>query len=246
MSKNEYIYGFHAIQAALESAPSTVRQLYVQQGRDDKRLKALLSLAERCGVSVVSLSRHDLDQRLGAQEAHQGVVALFHSGGVPTEATLKDLILTLERPVFLLVLDGVQDPHNLGACLRSANAFGVDAVIGPKRRAAALTASARKVACGAAELTPYVAVTNLSRTLAWLKKQGVWLVGLSGEADKPLCDIDLTGSIALVMGAEGEGLRRLTREHCDYTAKIPMCGDVASLNVSAATAISLYEAKRQR
>jgi len=241
----ELIYGLHAVDALLRNDPGQVRVLFVQAGRKDKRMAAIVDLARNQGVDVVELGRYELDVKVEGR--HQGVVAQV-SGGSKTwdEAALYQLLEGIEHPALLLVLDGVTDPHNLGACLRSADAAGVDAVIVPKDKSADLSPTVRKVACGAAEVVPFVRVTNLARTLEGLKERGVWLYGAAGEAKNTIYNNDLTGSLALVMGAEGSGLRRLTRETCDHLVKLPMAGSVSSLNVSVATGICLFEVVRQR
>lgn len=245
MSKKEWVFGLHSVQALLKSSPERVLELYCLQGRADQRLGKVLKLAQGQGISVQSMARAKLDAMVSG-ESHQGVVAVCRPGPVHDEAFLLRHIEGLDHPPFLLVLDGVTDPHNLGACLRSAEAAGVDAVIAPKDKSAGLSPVARKVACGAAEVLPFVPVTNLARTLKKLQEQGVWLVGAAGEAEATLYQSDLKGPLGLVMGAEGEGLRRLTRETCDYLIKIPMAGTVSSLNVSVATGVCLFEAVRQR
>jgi 23S rRNA (guanosine2251-2'-O)-methyltransferase len=177
---------------------------------------------------------------------HQGVAARLHPLQTQDEPYLKSLLRRLEEPPFLLILDEVQDPHNLGACLRTAEGAGVHAVVTPRDRCAGLTPAVRKVASGAAEMVPLIQVTNLVRTMKWLQQEGVWLIGTAGEAENSLYNIDLTGSLAIVMGSEGKGMRRLTREQCDLLVKLPMAGTVESLNVSVATGVTLYEAVRQR
>ncbi len=251
MAKNEYIYGIHAVDSLLRHNPRGIDRLWVQQGREDKRISALLELARSQGVAVERAPRKQLDEM--ADGRHQGVVAAAPAVGGDTgegklwdEATLLRHVDGAERPVLLLVLDGVTDPHNLGACLRSADAAGVDAVIVPRDKSADLGPTVRKVACGAAEVVPFVRVTNLARTLEALKERGVWLFGTAGEAENTIYNNDLRGPMALLMGAEGKGLRRLTREACDYLVKLPMAGEVSSLNVSVATGICLFEAVRQR
>ncbi len=249
----QYIYGIHAVDSLLRRNPKSVQRLWVQAGREDRRVGALLELAGNQGVPVELQSRRDLDAMVSGR--HQGVVAGVledravggaASGVARDEAWLLAAVEGGTGPALLLVLDGVTDPHNLGACLRSADAAGVDAVVVPKDRSADLNATVRKVACGAAESVPLVRVTNISRTLGALKERGVWLYGTAGEAEQSLYDSDLTGSVALVMGGEGGGLRRLTRERCDFLVKLPMAGTVSSLNVSVATGICLFEAVRQR
>jgi 23S rRNA (guanosine2251-2'-O)-methyltransferase len=249
----QYTFGIHAVDGLLRSHPQSVQRLWVQQGREDKRFVALLELAKNQGVTVARAPRADLDTMVDGR--HQGVVAetvAKSEHGELSQSNLwseKDLLQHVEEapePVLILVLDGVTDPHNLGACLRSADAAGVDAVVVPKDKAADLGPTVRKVASGAAETVPFVRVTNLSRFLKALKAQNVWLYGTAGEAEKSLYDNDLSGSMALVMGAEGAGLRRLTREQCDFLIKLPMAGSVSSLNVSVATGICLFEVVRQR
>jgi 23S rRNA (guanosine2251-2'-O)-methyltransferase len=242
---SDYLYGLHAIQAVLEKAPKTVSELWVDAGRHDKRIAQILELASKASVTVHSLAKHELD-RMVPDGRHQGVVAKAMAPKVYTENELEDLLESLTDSPFLLILDGVTDPHNLGACLRSADAAGVHAIIAPKDRAASLTPVAIKVSSGAAQTVPFVQVTNLARCLRDLKERGVWLVGLDGQAEESLFDRDLKGPLAFVMGAEGQGLRRLSKEHCDFLVKIPMVGSVESLNVSVATGICLFEALRQR
>ncbi|HTO18634.1 MAG TPA: 23S rRNA (guanosine(2251)-2'-O)-methyltransferase RlmB [Pseudomonas sp.] len=244
MSDLEKVYGVHAVEALLRHHPKRVKQLWVAEGRQDPRIQALLSLAEQHRVSVGQRERRELDE--WAEGVHQGVVAEVSPSQVWGENMLDELLERNEGPALLLVLDGVTDPHNLGACLRTADAAGAQAVIVPKDKSATLNATVRKVACGAAEVIPLVAVTNLSRTLEKLQKKGLWIVGTAGEADKELYDLDLSGPTVLVMGAEGKGMRRLTREHCDFLARLPMAGSVSSLNVSVATGVCLFEALRQR
>ncbi|MDJ0879559.1 MAG: 23S rRNA (guanosine(2251)-2'-O)-methyltransferase RlmB [Halieaceae bacterium] len=241
----EQVYGIHAVDTLLRREPGSIQCLWVQAGRQDKRMSALLDLAANQGVAVHTIARADLDQKVPGR--HQGVIADVHRTTRQwDEAALYQLLDDLGRPALVLVLDGVTDPHNLGACLRSADAAGVDAVIVPKDKSADLNPTVRKVACGAAEVVPFVRVTNLARTLEGLKERGIWLYGTAGEADTLLYDADLSGPVAIVMGAEGAGLRRLTREKCDHLVKLPMAGEVSSLNVSVATGICLFEAVRQR
>lgn len=249
----QHIFGIHAVDSLLRSNPKSVQRLWIQQGREDKRIGALLELAGNQGVPFARLPRADLDAMVEGR--HQGVVA--ESLDTPVQGEVlqrnlwgeKDLLRHVEEasaPLLILVLDGVTDPHNLGACLRSADAAGVDAVVVPRDKSADLGPTVRKVACGAAEVVPFVRVTNLSRTLKALKERGVWLYGTAGEAGQSLYDSDLDGSMALVMGAEGAGLRRLTREQCDFLVSLPLAGSVASLNVSVAAGICLFEVVRQR
>ena len=240
-------YGFHAVEALLKNPKSTITVLYLLKGRNDKRLNALQKLASQ-SVSIEWVARDVLDAMVDAN--HQGVVALIASSAESyDEGYLKShLPKLIEEGInpFILVLDGITDPHNLGACLRSAEAAGVQFVVVPKDNSAPLNAVVSKVACGAAEVIPLIRVTNLSRTLQWLQQQGVWILGAAGEAEQHHFQADLKGSLAIVMGSEGKGLRRLTREYCDGLMRIPMAGTVSSLNVSVATGVCLFEALRQR
>ncbi|GGB88986.1 23S rRNA (guanosine-2'-O-)-methyltransferase RlmB [Marinobacterium zhoushanense] len=245
--KADITFGIHAVSALLKQDPGRVRRLLLVQGRLDKRLQSLVSDAEQAGIPIKQVPRAKLDEL--AQGVHQGVVAETSALQAGNEQDLERLLDGLEglgKPVLLLVLDGVTDPHNLGACLRTADAAGVQAVIAPRDKSAPLNATAIKVACGAAESVPYIQVTNLARTLQLLQQYGVWITGTAGEADADLYEADLTGPLALVMGAEGKGMRRLTREHCDQLIRIPMAGDVSSLNVSVATGVCLFEIVRRR
>jgi 23S rRNA (guanosine2251-2'-O)-methyltransferase len=235
----------HAVAALLKRSPERVESLAVLRGRRDRRLEELLAAARAQGIAVRELAREELDRL--APGVHQGVVAEVRAAAPLDESYLLDELLPgLAGPALLLVLDGVTDPHNLGACLRSADAFGAHALIVPRDNSAPLNATARKAASGAADAVPLVSVTNLARTLRALQEAGVWIVGAAGEAGQNITAVDLRGAVALVMGAEGGGMRRLTREHCDHLASIPMCGEVSSLNVSVATGVFLYEARRQR
>ncbi len=244
MSQWERVYGVHAVEALLRHHPKRVKQLWLAEGRQDPRVQALVQLASEARVPVGQRERRELDE--WAEGVHQGVVAEVSPSQVWGENYLEELLARGESVPLLLVLDGVTDPHNLGACLRTADAAGVQAVIVPKDKSATLNATVRKVACGAAEVVPLVAVTNLARTLEKLQQQGLWIVGTAGEATQEIFDLDLRGPTVLVMGAEGKGMRRLTREHCDYLVKLPMGGSVSSLNVSVATGVCLFEAVRQR
>lgn len=238
------IYGIHTVITLLQTNPKLITKLYLQESREDQRFQTIRQQADQSHILIKQLTRQDLEAMLPKDICFQGIIA--EVAALP-EYHERDLskFLNIDN-LLLLVLDGVQDPHNLGACLRSANAFGVHAVIAPKDRSVGLTPTVRKVACGAAELTPFITVTNLARVLKHLQEQGIWLVGTGDEAITPISEIDLVGRIALVMGGEGKGLRRLTKQHCDYFAKIPMQGNVDSFNVSVATGICLYEANRQR
>lgn len=244
-SGTQKVGGIHTIGALLGADPNQVVRLWADRSRQDPRLAAVLEQAAQQAVEIDYQAREALDQLLPSVR-HQGLVAEVRLPKPWDEARLKDHLLALEHPPLLLVLDGVTDPHNLGACLRSADGAGVDAVIAPRDRAASLTATACKVASGAAGVVPFAQVTNLSRTLRWLQGQGIWLVGASDQAEGTLYDADLNGPLALVLGAEGKGLRRLTAELCDLLISIPMRGGVSSLNVSVATGVCLYEALRQR
>ncbi len=244
MSQTQTVFGIHAVAAILARQPRRITQLYLQQGRDDARIQQLVEQASAAGLHCQWLPRAELDELVDGR--HQGVVAEAKPAQPLRDRDLPLILDSLERPPLLLVLDGVTDPHNLGACLRSADAVGVDAVIAPKDKSATLNATVRKVACGAAEVVPFVQVTNLARCLRDLQQRGVWIVGTAGEAEKTLYESDVTGPLALVMGAEGKGMRRLTREHCDLLVKLPMAGSVSSLNVSVATGVCLFEIVRQR
>ncbi len=250
MSSKDWVYGIHTVSELLRQHPEDILELLIQQDREDKRINELKGLAAAAGVSWKGLERKDLDKRLRNLQpgaVHQGVIALCRLGGtVLDERGLAKLLDSLTHPPLILVLDEVTDPHNLGACLRTADAAGVDAVIVPKDRSAPLNMTARKVACGAADTIAFAEVTNLSRTLGELKERGIWIAGAAGEAEDSLYNIDFKQPIAIVMGSEGKGLRRLTREHCDYLMSIPMAGALSSLNVSVATGLCLFEAVRQR
>jgi 23S rRNA (guanosine2251-2'-O)-methyltransferase len=243
MAQTVLIYGFHAVTSRLRQNSGGVEEIYLDQGRHDQRSRDLQMLAEARGVKVIQIPRQRLDAMAG--EKHQGVVAKV-SVLVALPHTLDGVLETLSESALLLVLDGVQDPHNLGACLRVADAMGAHAVIAPKDRAVGLNPTVRKVASGAAETVPFITVTNLARTLRELQELGVWVIGTAGEADRDLFSMKLDGPVAWVLGAEGEGLRRLTRENCDELARIPMFGSVESLNVSVAAGICLFESRRQR
>jgi 23S rRNA (guanosine2251-2'-O)-methyltransferase len=244
MAQSVLIHGFHAITSRLRQNAASVLEIYLDQERHDQRSRDLLHLAESLAVKIVPVARLRLDG-MAPDGRHQGVIAKV-SAGVALPHTLDGVLEGLSEPALLLVLDGVQDPHNLGACLRVADAMGAHAVIAPKDRAAGLNPTVRKVASGAAETVPFITVTNLARTLRELQELGIWVVGTAGEAEKDLFVMKLDGPMALVLGAEGEGLRRLTRENCDQLARIPMFGTVESLNVSVAAGICLFEARRQR
>ena len=237
------VYGLHAVQSALKHQTDSVTNLYFDQRRQDQRLHQVLELAKKQGVKCQAISKEEI-LKLAGSEQHQGV--LIEIEDRQHQPSLEDLLDNLSEPPLLLILDGITDPHNLGACLRTADAAGVHAVIYPKDKSASLNATVRKVACGAAEVIPVYPVTNLARCMEQLQQRGIWIVGTAGEAEKNLYDMQLTGPMALVMGAEGKGMRRLTREHCDHLAKLPMAGSVSSLNVSVATGVCLFEIVRQR
>lgn len=240
---SDWIAGINAVAAALE-AGQDLAEVLIDGKAKNPRLAEIGSAAKAAGVALRYVPLDQIE-RQAAGARHQGVIARVQSTRSYDERDLEALIEAAERPL-LLILDGVQDPHNLGACLRSAAAAGATAVIVPKDRAATLTPTARKVAAGGAERVPLVRVTNLARCMKDLQDAGIWIVGLAGEAESSLYAIDLKGPMAIAMGGEGEGLRRLTREHCDYLAKIPMASGMESLNVSVAAGISLFEALRQR
>lgn len=245
MSDSAIVYGIHAVHAAVKQSPQDVEAVWLAvDWRRHQRLRHLAELIEGMGLSLTPSDRDQLRQLAGS-EHHQGVVARCRVGK-QSPVVLEELVVQRGRELLLLVLDGVKDPHNLGACLRSAEAAGVDAVVVPRDRAVGLSAAVRKVASGSAERVAFVTVTNLARTLRQLKEAGVWLVGAAGEAGDSLYQQDLTGPLALVLGAEEDGLRRLTREICDVVTAIPMRGAVESLNVSVAAAVFLFEARRQR
>lgn len=244
--RDQWVFGLHSVQAILKTSADKVRELKVMKGREDQRLQKVLNLAELNGIPVSRASRTELDALAEEEGRHQGVAARCEGAQVQDEHFLLSLLEQLSVPPFLLVLDGVTDPHNLGACLRSADAAGVQAVIVPKDNSVGLTPTVQKVASGAAETVPLVVVTNLARTLKQLQDLGLWIVGTAGEAEHLVYDADLKGPLVLVMGAEEKGLRRLTREHCDSLVKLPMAGSVSSLNVSVAAGICLFEAVRQR
>ncbi|GLS03332.1 23S rRNA (guanosine-2'-O-)-methyltransferase RlmB [Chitiniphilus shinanonensis] len=238
------LHGFHAVAARLKRFPDSVLEIYLDAARHDARARDLTQLAQAHGVKVLHVDDKRLSGLTG-DARHQGVAALIDAG--KSYVTLEDVLDDLTEPAFLLVLDGITDPHNLGACLRVADAMGVHAVIAPKDKSVGLTATVSKVACGAAETVPYVMVTNLARTLRELKDREIWIAGTAADADVDLHHFSGgTGAIAWVLGSEGEGMRRLTREHCDVLVSIPMFGAVESLNASVAAGIVLSETRRQR
>lgn len=242
----QVLAGFHAIVARLRHAPETLGEIYVDNTRRDKRMLAFVDQVKQAGLRIIPVNADRLDG-LGKGIRHQGVIALAQPQelAVDVDELLDDLQEAGQQPL-LLLLDGVTDPHNLGACLRTANAAGAHAVIAPRDRAVGLNATVSRVACGAAESTPYITVTNLARTMRALRERDVWLVGTDDQSTHSLHQVQAQRPMAWVMGAEGEGMRRLTRETCDELVSIPMLGAVESLNVSVASAICLYESVRQR
>ncbi|MGD9952556.1 MAG: 23S rRNA (guanosine(2251)-2'-O)-methyltransferase RlmB [Burkholderiales bacterium] len=243
MKEPRVLFGFHAILARLRADPRSVVEIFLDETRHDARIRDLAAVAERAGVKVMKVPTKRLDGFYGGGR-HQGVVAR-----VEVKApghSVDEILENVQGPPLLLLLDGVTDPHNLGACLRVANAAGVHAVIAPKDRAAGISAVVSKVASGAAEATPYIMVTNLARTIDGLKERNIWVVGTDERAGQSLYEANLPEAIAWVLGAEGEGMRRLTREKCDLLVRIPMAGEVASLNVSVAAGVCLFESVRRR
>jgi len=241
---DEIVFGIHAVTNVLKRSPERIKEMFVQQGRDDERLQGLFSLAKENGIHVQVVKKHFLDEN--AEGNHQGVAVKAKPVQVKNEVELYKQLDQLNEPAFILILDSITDPHNLGACLRTADAAGVHAVIAPKDKAVGINATVSKVACGAAETVPFYQVTNLARTMKEFQDRGIWLYGTAGEASESVYSTDLKGPIAIVMGAEGKGLRRLTRESCDHLINVPMAGDVSSLNVSVAAGVCLFEAVRQR
>jgi len=237
------VFGFHAVLARLRADAASVTEIYLDEARKDARAKDLAIVAQKAGVPLMRVPTKRLDGFYGGGR-HQGVVAMAFEK--PAREGLEDLLDSVKEAPLLLVLDGVTDPHNLGACLRVADAAGAHAVIAPKVRAAGISAAVSKVASGAAESVPYYMVTNLARTLDELKERNIWVVGADERAEKTLYDADLPEATAWVLGAEGEGMRRLTRERCDLLVRIPMRGSVESLNVSVASGVCLFETRRRR
>lgn len=242
INKNNLICGLHAVKSSLDNHPEDIATIYLDAKRHDQRIQEIALLAKKHHVTVQYMSKEQLDDL--TETKHQGVVASLKTH--QPDLDLDSVLGTIAEPLFLLILDGIQDPHNLGACLRTANAVGVHAVIAPKDRAVGITPIVSKVASGAVGNTPFIQVTNLARTLNELKQKGVWLFGASEHASANYDEMDYSGSIAIILGAEGKGLRRLTQENCDYLIKIPMAGNVPSLNVSVATGVCLFEAAKQR
>ena len=243
MSSAKVLFGFHAVGVRLKTAPTSIIEIYVDPTRRDARMKQFLARAREAGARLIEADGPRL-AKLAGSAGHQGVAARVEP--VELARSLDDLLDDLQGPPLLLVLDGVTDPHNLGACLRVADGAGAHAVIAPKDHAAGINATVAKVASGAAETVPYFMVTNLARTLGELKERGIWVVGAADDAEQTLYDVDLAMATALVLGAEGPGMRQLTRKTCDALVRIPMMGAVESLNVSVASGVCLYEARRQR
>lgn len=239
------LFGIHAVQAALDYSPKKINKAWVDTQRQDKRLMQAIDDLLSLGIDPEKTDRKKLD-RFAEGKNHQGIVIEVEMPAELSESDLKQAVETLSGTPLLLVLDNVQDPHNLGACLRTADATGVQGVIITKDNATGITPTVCKVASGAAETVPVYQVTNLSRTLRWLKEQGIWIMGAAGSANQTVYQTDLTMPLAVVVGAEGKGLRRLTQEQCDFLVKLPMLGQVESLNLSVATGVLLYEAVRQR
>lgn len=243
--RTDLVYGIHAIHQLLETNPSDILELFIIESRGDTRIQNVIQTAKLSNIACHTISKKQLDNWL-PNTPHQGVAARIRAKLFLTENDLGDLISHAKTPPLFLVLDGIQDPHNLGACLRSCDAFAVTAVIMPKDKQVGITPIVRKVASGATETVTLVQVSNIVRALEHLKELGVWIHGASGKAKTELHQVDLKGPVAIVLGAEGQGLRRLTEEHCDILMRIPMLGTVESLNVSVATAVCLYEVQRQR
>lgn len=241
--KANIVYGLHAVSALLHNHPERIVALSVLAGRDDQKIQPLIESARLQSIRINTVDRATLD-RLSDNANHQGILAECRE--MQQAVTLEEIVASATSTILLLILDGVQDPHNLGAILRTADAAGVAAVIAPKDKSVGITPVVSKVACGAAETVPFFQVTNLARTLIWLKENNIWLYGAEAKAQQTIYQANLTGRTGLVLGGEGKGLRRLTSEHCDVLVNIPMQGSVASLNVSVATGICLFEAVRQR
>ena len=243
MSNPRILFGFHAITVRLKTAPTSIVELHVEASRRDARMRSFADRAREAGIKIVETDGERLDKLAGSSR-HQGVVARVEAVQMPH--SLDEVVENIEGPPLLLVLDGVTDPHNLGACLRVADGAGAHAVVAPKDHAVGVNATVAKVASGAAETVPYIMVTNLARTLGELKEYDIRIIGTSDDAEHTLYDLDLSGPVAFVLGAEGDGMRQLTRKTCDQLVRIPMVGAVESLNVSVASAVCLYEALRQR
>lgn len=245
MATETWIVGINPVEGALANDPERVRELLVEQNSKNDRIKEILAAARKHGIQVRTMGKDQLEKMSG-EARHQGVAARYETPPMLGENDLESLVENAGPDCLVLVLDGVTDPHNLGACLRSAAAAKVTAVVVPKDRAVGLTPTVRRASAGGADLVPLVAVTNLARALRTLKDAGVWITGLAGETDQSIYQVDLKGPVALVLGSEGDGMRHLTKETCDFVAKIPMPGNMESLNVSVATGVVLFEALRQR
>jgi len=249
-TSDEVQFGIHTVEAVLNNDAKRVKEVCILKGRNDQRIQRLVELAKNQSIRIHFQDKPSFERVLSKanllQVKHQGVVAICQMMESRDEGDLEQIIDQLETPALFLILDGVTDPHNLGACLRTADAAGVQAVIAPKDNSASLTSTAIKIACGAAETVPFIQVTNLARTLKYMQQRGIWIIGTAGEATQDIYQANLKGPMALVMGAEGTGMRRLTREICDDLIKIPMHGSVSSLNVSVATGVCLFEMVRQR
>jgi 23S rRNA (guanosine2251-2'-O)-methyltransferase len=239
------LFGIHAVQAALEFSPQKIQRAWIDGQRQDARLKQVIDELSALGIVPEKIDRKKMD-RMADGKNHQGIVAAVELPAMRSEDQLKNDVEALSATPFYLVLDQVQDPHNLGACLRTADAVGVQGIIVTKDNAASITPTVCKVASGAAETVPVYQVTNLARTLRWLKEQNIWIMGAAGEAEQTVFEMQLDMPLAIVMGAEGSGMRHLTRQHCDFLVKIPMAGQVESLNVSVAAGVLMYEAFRQK
>lgn len=244
-ASEQLLAGIQPVAAALRNNPAAIRFLTIASGTENQRVNDLVLLARDAGIEVKQDQREQLD-RLSGYERHQDVLAVLHENAGPAESDLLPLLESVDGDPLVLVLDGVQDPHNLGACMRTAEAAGVNAVIIPKDRSVGMTPVVRKTSAGASELVPLFQVTNLARTLRALKQAGLWVAGTSDASPATIYDQDLAGPLVLVMGSEGQGMRRLTSELCDYQLQIPMAGKIESLNVSVATGVCLFEIQRQR
>jgi 23S rRNA (guanosine2251-2'-O)-methyltransferase len=243
MSSPRVLFGFHAVTVRMKTAPQSILELHVETQRRDARMRSFVERAREAGVKIVDSDSERLDKLAGASR-HQGVVARVEAVVMPH--SLDEVIEAVEGPPLILFLDGITDPHNLGACLRVADAAGAHAIVAPKDNAAGINATVAKVASGAAETVPYIMVTNLARAMTEVKEHELMVVGTSDDAEQTLYDLDLTGPVAFVLGSEGDGMRQLTRKTCDRLVRIPMAGAVESLNVSVAAGVCLYEALRQR
>ncbi|MEM9100867.1 MAG: 23S rRNA (guanosine(2251)-2'-O)-methyltransferase RlmB [Pseudomonadota bacterium] len=246
MASEEFLYGLHSVELAIKRDKKRIKRVYLLHASKNAKLQKIIQLCKAHHIAFEMVDKLFFTQYQLEKVNHQGVTALVEAKTMGSEADLKRLLENLSHEPLILLLDGVTDPHNLGACLRTANAAGVDALVVPKDRSVGLNATACKVASGAADVTPVFQVTNLNRTIDYLKSLNIWLYGTAGEVKDTLYTTTFTGGVALVMGSEGEGLRQSTRSHCDFLIKIPMLGQVSSLNVSVATGVVLFEVVRQR